>query len=389
MVCDDETDQGATKDAFDALHHVAAKRLSRGKLTVIGRHQRAAGGTQAARRVGPALPRPAGGHRVGRTREDLQGAERRPARFRPARRAAAVRPPSPLAARPEARGLLLRLPPRRPRSHRRRGHRARAPVVRQAGRNPARSTSSAMSTAAPTNWRRCSPGSATSRGRIRRGARRFSSATSWTAGRACWTRSPSCGRCAPTDRPLCVPGNHDVKLLRRLRGKEVRVTHGLATTLAEIEAVPADRREGLIEATIAFLDGLVSHAVLDGGRLVVAPCRHEGGDAGARLVQGARFRPLRRDDRRERRVRPAGAPRLGGGLQGSGTRRVRPHARSRGGMAQPDDERRYRLRLRRQADRPALSRDGTRLDPGGAHLLRTCPPHPGHAARRRRHPRRR
>jgi metallophosphoesterase superfamily enzyme len=33
---------------------------------------------------------------------------------------------------------------------------------------------------------------------------------------------------------LCVPGNHDVKLLRKLRGKNVQVTHGLAETLAEL-----------------------------------------------------------------------------------------------------------------------------------------------------------
>ncbi|MGL4553230.1 MAG: polynucleotide kinase-phosphatase [Gemmataceae bacterium] len=64
---------------------------------------------------------------------------------------------------------------------------------------------------------------------------------------------------------LCVPGNHDVKLLRKLRGKDVRVSHGLAETLAEIDAAP-----GCVPDLIAFLDGLVSHYVLDGGRLVVA-----------------------------------------------------------------------------------------------------------------------
>ena len=29
----------------------------------------------------------------------------------------------------------------------------------------------------------------------------------------------------------CVPGNHDVKLLRKLNGKNVRIAHGLAETL--------------------------------------------------------------------------------------------------------------------------------------------------------------
>ena len=35
VVSDDETSQDATKDAFDVLHYIAAKRLAAGKLTVI------------------------------------------------------------------------------------------------------------------------------------------------------------------------------------------------------------------------------------------------------------------------------------------------------------------------------------------------------------------
>jgi protein phosphatase len=35
LVSDDENDQSATKDAFEALHYIAAKRLAAGKLTVI------------------------------------------------------------------------------------------------------------------------------------------------------------------------------------------------------------------------------------------------------------------------------------------------------------------------------------------------------------------
>src|SRR5213592_363154 len=35
LVSDDENDQGATKDAFEVLHFIAAKRLAAGKLTVI------------------------------------------------------------------------------------------------------------------------------------------------------------------------------------------------------------------------------------------------------------------------------------------------------------------------------------------------------------------
>lgn len=37
---------------------------------------------------------------------------------------------------------------------------------------------------------------------------------------------------------FCVPGNHDMKLLRKLRGRDVAVTHGLETTMAELDALP-------------------------------------------------------------------------------------------------------------------------------------------------------
>ncbi|HEX5270786.1 MAG TPA: polynucleotide kinase-phosphatase, partial [Gemmataceae bacterium] len=69
---------------------------------------------------------------------------------------------------------------------------------------------------------------------------------------------------------LCVPGNHDMKLMRKLRGRDVKVSHGLECTLAEIEALPADVRDGFVRELAEFLDSLVSHLVLDDGKLVVA-----------------------------------------------------------------------------------------------------------------------
>ncbi len=65
---------------------------------------------------------------------------------------------------------------------------------------------------------------------------------------------------------LCVPGNHDVKLLRKLRGKNVQVTHGLAETLQQLEGQPPE----FLGEVERFIDGLVSHYVFDDGRLVVA-----------------------------------------------------------------------------------------------------------------------
>jgi protein phosphatase len=69
---------------------------------------------------------------------------------------------------------------------------------------------------------------------------------------------------------LCVPGNHDMKLLRKLRGQDVQVTHGLDRSLAEIAALPDDVRPGFCKELADFLNGLVSHYVLDDGKLVVA-----------------------------------------------------------------------------------------------------------------------
>ncbi len=65
---------------------------------------------------------------------------------------------------------------------------------------------------------------------------------------------------------FCVAGNHDVKLMRWLKGKQVQIKHGLEQSIAEIEPLPADDRHRLA----SFLDGLVSHYVLDAGRVVVA-----------------------------------------------------------------------------------------------------------------------
>ena len=73
-----------------------------------------------------------------------------------------------------------------------------------------------------------------------------------------------------TGDALCVPGNHDSKLLRKLKGQNVRVNHGLEQSLAEIEALSEETRQPLVQDLQKFLDSLVSHYVLDDGRLVVA-----------------------------------------------------------------------------------------------------------------------
>ena len=65
---------------------------------------------------------------------------------------------------------------------------------------------------------------------------------------------------------LSVPGNHDIKLKRKLEGRDVTVSHGLDRTLTELEQQTPEFRADVQK----FLDGLVSHYVFDDGRLVVA-----------------------------------------------------------------------------------------------------------------------
>jgi polynucleotide kinase-phosphatase len=65
---------------------------------------------------------------------------------------------------------------------------------------------------------------------------------------------------------LAVPGNHEAKLVRALEGKKVQTSHGLAETLAQL----SNETEEFRQEVLRFCRDLVSHLVLDEGRLVVA-----------------------------------------------------------------------------------------------------------------------
>lgn len=67
---------------------------------------------------------------------------------------------------------------------------------------------------------------------------------------------------------LCVPGNHDMKLLRRLR--KGPSTPFYDATLADFQSIAVQDRERVITEIVDFLGSLPSHLVLDHGRLVVA-----------------------------------------------------------------------------------------------------------------------
>ena len=69
---------------------------------------------------------------------------------------------------------------------------------------------------------------------------------------------------------LCIIGNHENKLLRWLSGKKVKLTFGLAETVAEIEAVSAAERDSAIAELQAFFKSMESHYIFDKGNLVTA-----------------------------------------------------------------------------------------------------------------------
>jgi protein phosphatase len=65
---------------------------------------------------------------------------------------------------------------------------------------------------------------------------------------------------------LCVPGNHEAKLLKALRGRNVQRNHGLDASMEQLDQESEEFRARVDR----FIDGLISHYVLDGGNLVVA-----------------------------------------------------------------------------------------------------------------------
>lgn len=65
---------------------------------------------------------------------------------------------------------------------------------------------------------------------------------------------------------LCVPGNHDIKLMRHLKGQPVKIAHGLAESIEQLGHESAQFKRDAAD----FIDKLVSHYVFDQGNLVVA-----------------------------------------------------------------------------------------------------------------------
>lgn len=272
LVADDETDQSATNDAFDVLHYIARKRLAAGRLTVID----ATNVQLEARRPLLALAREFHVLPVAiifDLPEELcyERNRHRPDRsFGPQvirRQIRDLRRSLPGLQREGFRNVFVFSSPdqiaaatieRQPLWNNRRHecgpfdiigdvHGCYAELVELLGRLGYQASSS-PAFAHPAGRKAIFLGDLVDRGPDSAGVLRLVM-TMVAAGSA-----------------LCVPGNHDMKLLRKLRGNDVRITHGLAETLAQLDHEPP----AFVAQIVAFLTSLVSHYVLDGGRLVVA-----------------------------------------------------------------------------------------------------------------------
>ena len=69
--------------------------------------------------------------------------------------------------------------------------------------------------------------------------------------------------CVAAGTAFCVPGNHDDKLKRALEGRKVSVGNGLEASLAQIAALSDFERDAFTTRYIAFVDSLVSHIWLE------------------------------------------------------------------------------------------------------------------------------
>jgi protein phosphatase len=71
-------------------------------------------------------------------------------------------------------------------------------------------------------------------------------------------------------RAFWLPGNHDDKFYRYLKGNAVRISHGLDKTIQQFDALTENERQALIERYKQHYRRLAEHLILDGGQLVAA-----------------------------------------------------------------------------------------------------------------------
>ncbi len=286
-VSDDENDQGATADAFEVLHLIAARRLARGRLTVVD----ATSVTADARRPLLELARrfhlPAVAIILDLPEEDCLR--------RNAARADRQVPPDAIERQVHlmraSLGSLAREGIHRIHHLRSTAHldaavvvRHPLPVDRRAAAGPFDIVGDVHGCAAELDELLALLGYAPGPG----GAWRHPHARKAVFLGDLVDRGPGVvpvlrrvTAMVEAGSALCVPGNHDAKLVRALRGRNVQIRHGLAESLAQIRAEPP----GFAASVARFIDSLPSHYVLDGGRLVVAhagmKAAFQGRDSGA------------------------------------------------------------------------------------------------------------
>jgi len=88
-------------------------------------------------------------------------------------------------------------------------------------------------------------------------------------------------------RAMWVPGNHDNKFYRYLKGNPVRISHGLDKTIQQFETLTESERQILPERFRQHYRRLAEHLVFDGGQLVAA---HAGMKAEMQGRAGGRVR---------------------------------------------------------------------------------------------------
>ena len=167
-------------------------------------------------------------------------------------------------------------------------------------------------------------------------------------------------------RALVVPGNHDVKLMRALRGKNVQTKHGLAESLEQLGGESPEFRMAVAD----WIDDHVSHYVLDDGALVVA---HAGMKQEMQGRGSGRVREFALFGETTGETDEFGLPvryNWASDYRGGGPRGLRSHPRAGTRMAEPHNQHRHRLRFRRETERAALPRIGDRLGTSAPDVLR-------------------
>ncbi|WP_079132241.1 polynucleotide kinase-phosphatase [Streptomyces nanshensis] len=277
LVADDENDQAATRDAFDVLHHIAGKRLAAGRLTVVD-------ATNVQPEARKSLVRLAREHDVLPVAIVLDLPEKVCAE-RNARRP--DRADMPARVLPRQRRELRRSLKSLAREGFRRVHVLRSPEEVEAASvrlerryNDLRHLTGPFDVVGDVHGCRSELESLLTRlgYELVRDAEGRSVDARHPRGRTAvfvgdlvdrGPDSPGVLRLVmgmtEAGNALCVPGNHENKFGRHLKGRSVRLTHGLAETVAQLEG----ESEEFKERVAAFVDSLVSHYVLDGGALVV------------------------------------------------------------------------------------------------------------------------